>query len=646
MCSRPTFVSRTTGASSDVRRVEPPAEPRFDDGGVDAALGELRERRRRQRLELRRADRLGRGANRARPRARTTRGSVSSRSCQPLTCGDVYAPTPSPSARSSAAIVRVAVDLPFVPTTCTDGNARCGLPSASRSARILPRPNSSGHGDSDATHSVAVNAEAGSGTRGARRSRPRVQASAGSFARVDLDDGARAAALLRPARERVHDRSRVALSPRLRDVAIDVIPEPLADDDAPPDGDPSMRANATSPVASIVARRRASKPREPAQSRIHVVVEPLVDRRPRPSFARERRRAARPGPRPAPRGLVAARGEHRIQLAGRAASVTWNSAGAPRARYHSSTRSHLFVERQRPVAVRPDRVRAAGHAVREPEPPAVELLDLRREPELVPDRLELVSPRSRRAHGDSARASRARPRRPPPERVRDEALVREHLLAALDLLAQARALRFRVAVRLLRSGLTTASKIRRSSSPSSFGSTPLRRNITAASCTRSSASGLAVVAGLRPRRHDQPRLARRELRPDLLGDVRHHRMQQLEQALERRERGRARVRVARVQARLDRLGVPVAEVVEGQVVELARRRAEVELVEVRLDRALRRREPREDPALLERRRTLGGLGARVLRAAAGARSRACSRACVPPRSRLPRTPRPAPTPSS
>ena len=98
-------------------------------------------------------------------------GSVSRRSCQPLTCGEVYTPTSRPSARNSAAIVRAAVDLPFVPTTCTDGNARCGLPSASRSARIRPSPNSSGHGDSDATHSVAVNEEAGSGTRGARRSR-------------------------------------------------------------------------------------------------------------------------------------------------------------------------------------------------------------------------------------------------------------------------------------------------------------------------------------------------------------------------------------------------------------------------------------------------------------------------------------------
>src|SRR2546426_7544507 len=52
-------------------------------------------------------------------------------------------------------MVRVAVDLPFVPTTCTDGNARSGLPSSSSSACMFSSPNSSGHGESAATHSVA-----------------------------------------------------------------------------------------------------------------------------------------------------------------------------------------------------------------------------------------------------------------------------------------------------------------------------------------------------------------------------------------------------------------------------------------------------------------------------------------------------------
>ena len=52
-----------------------------------------------------------------------------------------------------------------------------------------------------------------------------------------------------------------------------------------------------------------------------------------------------------------------------------------------------------------------------------------------------------------------------------------------------------------------------------------------------------------------------------------HRVQQRQQPLERRGRRRARVGVAVVEARLDRLEVPVAEVVEGEVVELVRRRA-------------------------------------------------------------------------
>ena len=50
--------------------------------------------------------------------------SQSSRSCQPATCGEVYAPARRPSARRSSAIVRTAVDLPFVPTTWIDGKAR------------------------------------------------------------------------------------------------------------------------------------------------------------------------------------------------------------------------------------------------------------------------------------------------------------------------------------------------------------------------------------------------------------------------------------------------------------------------------------------------------------------------------------------
>ena len=109
----------------DVRRVEPAAQPGLDRGDVDSLRGELGQRRCRQRLELRRAERSA--AARTRPTARSKPStSVSSRSSQPETCGDVYAPTRKPFLRNSSAIVRVAVDFPFVPTTCTRGNARSG----------------------------------------------------------------------------------------------------------------------------------------------------------------------------------------------------------------------------------------------------------------------------------------------------------------------------------------------------------------------------------------------------------------------------------------------------------------------------------------------------------------------------------------
>jgi hypothetical protein len=45
-------------------------------------------------------------------------------------------------------------------------------------------------------------------------------------------------------------------------------------------------------------------------------------------------------------------------------------------------------------------------------------------------------------------------------------------------------------------------------------------------------------------------------------------MQQLQETLEPRARGRERIRVALVEPRLDRLEGPVTEVVKGEVVEL------------------------------------------------------------------------------
>src|SRR5262249_49323375 len=41
------------------------------------------------------------------------------------------------------------------PTTCTEGKASCGSPSSTSNARIRSSPNSSGHGESPATQSVA-----------------------------------------------------------------------------------------------------------------------------------------------------------------------------------------------------------------------------------------------------------------------------------------------------------------------------------------------------------------------------------------------------------------------------------------------------------------------------------------------------------
>ena len=181
-----------------------------------------------------------------------------------------------------------------------------------------------------------------------------------------------------------------------------------------------------------------------------------------------------------------------------------------------------------------------------------------------------------------------------------------------------------------RSGLTTASKIR-FSSPSSATSAPLRRKVAAALWTRSIASAAAGSPrrGAGPGAEDQPRVVV-ELRPDLLGHVREHRMEQGEQPLERRERRRDRGGVVGVEPRLDRLGVPVAEVVEGQVVERVGGMREVEARQQLLELGARLVDPADDPALLERlgpelgldrRRPSGGSAAR--------RSRACSRASPP-----------------
>lgn len=81
------------------------------------------------------------------------------RSLQPETCGDVYAPVRRPAPSSSAAVIRVVVDFPLVPTTWIAGKRSCGSPSSRSSARMRSSPNSSGHGESAATQAVALAAE-------------------------------------------------------------------------------------------------------------------------------------------------------------------------------------------------------------------------------------------------------------------------------------------------------------------------------------------------------------------------------------------------------------------------------------------------------------------------------------------------------
>ena len=71
-----------------VRRVVAAPEPGLDDRRLDAPRGELGECSGRDRLELRRTDRLGVGPDALERRSK--RGSsVSSRSGQPSTCGEM-----------------------------------------------------------------------------------------------------------------------------------------------------------------------------------------------------------------------------------------------------------------------------------------------------------------------------------------------------------------------------------------------------------------------------------------------------------------------------------------------------------------------------------------------------------------------------
>ena len=109
--------------AQDVRRVEPPAEPRLDDGDVDPRLGECRESRRRDDLELRRLQTLRGRPNALHRRLEVGLGTVDAGSARSSSrrAARSSSPTESPSERSSCSIVTVAVDLPFVPTTWMAG---------------------------------------------------------------------------------------------------------------------------------------------------------------------------------------------------------------------------------------------------------------------------------------------------------------------------------------------------------------------------------------------------------------------------------------------------------------------------------------------------------------------------------------------
>ena len=123
----------------DVRRVEPAAEPRLDDRDVDVRAREEVEGHRRRRLEERRAEALDRRrpaldeVDDVRPR-RPRSPSTTMRSRKSTRCGDVYLPTRSPCARSSASSVAQTLPFPFVPATWNDAQALVRVAERARAA--------------------------------------------------------------------------------------------------------------------------------------------------------------------------------------------------------------------------------------------------------------------------------------------------------------------------------------------------------------------------------------------------------------------------------------------------------------------------------------------------------------------------------
>ena len=124
-CARgDTFVSSTTGASTTFVASSRPPSPASTTATSTPASANAAKRGGRQRLELRRAEPLGRAPD-APDRALEVRlGAVDPDALAPAAHvrREVRAGAQS-LAREQASIVRVAVDLPFVPTTCTAGSA-------------------------------------------------------------------------------------------------------------------------------------------------------------------------------------------------------------------------------------------------------------------------------------------------------------------------------------------------------------------------------------------------------------------------------------------------------------------------------------------------------------------------------------------
>ena len=156
----------TTGASQDVRRVVPPAEAGFHDGDVDLRRGELRERRRRQNLELRRSERLGVGPN---TRERGLEVGLLPADADSLGPGaDVR--------RGVGADVDALVQeqrlreahrrrLPVRSDDVDRLEAALGVAERRSSSPIRPRPNSSGHGLSDSSQASCCQPPSASSSR-------------------------------------------------------------------------------------------------------------------------------------------------------------------------------------------------------------------------------------------------------------------------------------------------------------------------------------------------------------------------------------------------------------------------------------------------------------------------------------------------